>query len=581
MKTNKDNCVNCHACITVCPVKFCNNGITDWVDVDEKLCIDCNKCRSRCTHDARYFEDDIDYLFKNLDTLNVAPSVIANFDYKKLFGFLKKEFGVKEFWNASVGAEVITAEYLRKLKGVSGLRISSACPVIVKLIETNMRKYVTNLVEVDSPLMATHKMIGRKNTVALTPCIKKGYEGYKNITFEKLEKYIVDNNINIDRYEEVDFTVKGSIGSLFPNPGGLKENILIENPKIKNVEIVKIEGADRVIEFLENYREDNSKLIVLDCLNCDGCSVGTGCVDGNKNKTIDKVSIKVEKTKKSKISKKYNVNLGRSFKPVFKNFNITEAQKNTIFQEMKKRIEHNCSACGYGSCKNMAIAISKGLNKKENCFQYMKKVDEEHTIKINEQKLEIEKEYKLVDKEREDKANLLEYFSGSVQEISANLHELVSQNKMIYEKTKNTKKSSSNAVIYIKDYRTIKNEASKHIKNLERIEEGIIKISNKINMLAINTGIEVARLRESNGLEAIVEHITALSSNIKNEIREASELVLKIEDADSKSEDNINLVEKEFLEVNDILEEITIGYRENTDAIENIQSELEGLNKLL
>ena len=55
---DKDKCVNCHACITDCPVKFCNDGSEDFVNyikIDHNMCIGCGTCLKACTHDARFF----------------------------------------------------------------------------------------------------------------------------------------------------------------------------------------------------------------------------------------------------------------------------------------------------------------------------------------------------------------------------------------------------------------------------------------------------------------------------------------------------------------------------------------------
>ncbi|MCF7947441.1 MAG: 4Fe-4S binding protein [Spirochaetia bacterium] len=35
----EDKCVNCHRCISVCPVKMCNNGSGDHVEVNHDLCM--------------------------------------------------------------------------------------------------------------------------------------------------------------------------------------------------------------------------------------------------------------------------------------------------------------------------------------------------------------------------------------------------------------------------------------------------------------------------------------------------------------------------------------------------------------
>ena len=33
----------------------------------------------------------------------------------------------------------------------------------------------------------------------------------------------------------------------------------------------------------------------------------------------------------------------------------------------------DCHSCGFKSCREMAIAIARGINEKENCHQYMMK----------------------------------------------------------------------------------------------------------------------------------------------------------------------------------------------------------------
>ena len=50
--------MNCHACITACPVKFCNNGSGDIVEVNSDMCIACGSCITACTHKAGNYVDD-------------------------------------------------------------------------------------------------------------------------------------------------------------------------------------------------------------------------------------------------------------------------------------------------------------------------------------------------------------------------------------------------------------------------------------------------------------------------------------------------------------------------------------------
>ena len=97
----EDKCVNCHACIAKCPVKFANNGSGDHVTVNQQLCIACGNCLSACRHQARYFVDDAEAFFSDLEYGSeiiaiVAPSVAANFpgQYLNLNGWLKNPLAI-------------------------------------------------------------------------------------------------------------------------------------------------------------------------------------------------------------------------------------------------------------------------------------------------------------------------------------------------------------------------------------------------------------------------------------------------------------------------------------------------------
>lgn len=54
----KDKCVNCHACVAACPVKFCNDASGDTVEINSDMCIGCGQCLKACTHEARRPVDD-------------------------------------------------------------------------------------------------------------------------------------------------------------------------------------------------------------------------------------------------------------------------------------------------------------------------------------------------------------------------------------------------------------------------------------------------------------------------------------------------------------------------------------------
>ena len=83
VKVDETKCVNCHACITACPVKFCNDGSGDHVTINHDLCIGCGSCIKACKHDARIPLDDtkqfMQDLRNNVPMVAIVPAVAANF----------------------------------------------------------------------------------------------------------------------------------------------------------------------------------------------------------------------------------------------------------------------------------------------------------------------------------------------------------------------------------------------------------------------------------------------------------------------------------------------------------------------
>ena len=55
-----DKCVNCHQCISVCPIKYCQDASGNHVKINHETCIGCGSCIDACEHDARRPLDDWD-----------------------------------------------------------------------------------------------------------------------------------------------------------------------------------------------------------------------------------------------------------------------------------------------------------------------------------------------------------------------------------------------------------------------------------------------------------------------------------------------------------------------------------------
>lgn len=124
ISVKQESCVNCHRCISVCPVKFCNDGSGDYVEIDSDLCIGCGLCLTACQHNARVGVDDFSAFMHDLKARKkivaiVAPSAAAVLKGMEgeLNGWLRKS-GVVAVFDVSFGAELTTKSYYEYLKKI-------------------------------------------------------------------------------------------------------------------------------------------------------------------------------------------------------------------------------------------------------------------------------------------------------------------------------------------------------------------------------------------------------------------------------------------------------------------------------
>ena len=293
-------CVNCHACIAICPVKYCNDGSGDIIRLNHDLCIGCGSCLAACTHEARSYIDDFQEFMtaakKGQPLIAVvAPAVAANFPgrYRKLNGWLKR-IGVAATFDVSFGAELTVRSYLghvRKNKPVTV--IAQPCPAIVTYIEIHHPELLPYLAPADSPMLHTIRLVKkyypryRDHKVAvISPCIAKKREFFENglgdfnVTLLSLTRHMKDTHIDLDSFPETEFdSPVAERAVLFSTPGGLMRTAERWHPELRN-RIRKIEGPELIYDYLKKLPlmiEQGKAPLIVDCLNCSyGCNGGTG-----------------------------------------------------------------------------------------------------------------------------------------------------------------------------------------------------------------------------------------------------------------------------------------------------------------
>ena len=268
-----DNCIGCNKCIRACSclgacVAKNENGKT-FIEVDPVKCVACGACIDACEHQAREFSDDTERFFADLAkgekiSVLVAPAFKANYpkEYESLLGGLKK-LGVNRIISISFGADITTWGYLNYVQQndfVGG--ISQPCPAIVRYIEQYLPELLPKLFPVHSPMMCgaiyVKKYMGVTDKLAfISPCIAKkneiddpncgGYVSY-NVTFDHLMQYAREHNVSGTlASDEIEY----GLGSIYPMPGGLKENVYWFLGD--DVYIRQVEGEKHVYHYLKEH----------------------------------------------------------------------------------------------------------------------------------------------------------------------------------------------------------------------------------------------------------------------------------------------------------------------------------------
>lgn len=417
-----EKCVGCNACVRSCPAPEANT--TRQLDdgrfitsINNDKCIACGECVKVCNHGARDFIDDTEEcmarVIREKIVILASPAIktILPTKWKGVLDWFRKQGCT--IYDVSLGADICTWAHIRTIEqGKLGNIISQPCPAVVNYIEIYQPKLLKNLSPIQSPVscLATYvkKYLRRTNPIAvISPCIA-GKSEYNetglieyNVTIKKLMEYFDRNGINIPTDSGDDFEYKfdeqqGQLGSVYSRPGGLRDNLWLHNPELN---ITNSEGVHKVYPEIDMYGKmpESKHPQVFDVLSCEfGCNVGPA--SGTRQTVFDVMatmrSIEMEAKSRRKstgimgrgedrLFKKFDDELRvsdflRSYKPSMPTPMPSIAQLEPVFEKMGKHTEeeknYNCHACGYNSCRDMAVAIYRGLNTPENCIVHAKSV---------------------------------------------------------------------------------------------------------------------------------------------------------------------------------------------------------------
>lgn len=294
---DEKKCSGCTACLKHCPTEAIRiRG--GHASIDPDRCIDCGECIRVCPHNAKKAVcEKLSAMDKFKWKIALpAPSLYGQFDNLEdvdyvLDGLIK--IGFDDVFEVSAAAELVSA-YTRlylKTEGVKKPAISSACPVVIRLIGLRFPSLTDNIIHMLPPMEIAAKLAREKakrehpelsdeeiGVCFISPCpakvsyVKNGFAGYKS----QVDTVVSINDIYFQLIAKMQpkadvksLSNSGMIGIGWASTGG-------EATAILNESYLAADGIENVIRVLDQV--ENGNIPPLEFIELNACS--GGCVGG-------------------------------------------------------------------------------------------------------------------------------------------------------------------------------------------------------------------------------------------------------------------------------------------------------------
>ena len=400
--TEREKCRGCYACIRNCPVKAIRvrEGLAEVV---QERCIACGICLQVCVSKAKQLESDIGVSWQ---LLGQYPSVIAvlSASFPAAFPEIRprqlvtalKRLGFSEVMEDSFGAELMCREYARLLQeNKDNSFISSSCPVVISYIEKYYPQLIGNLAPIVSPTIATGRLIKwqynpEAKVVYIGPCVGRKAESRDEkvtgvidaaLSFAELKEMFAAKEIAAEFEEEEQFSgPKPNLGRLFAISGGLLKAAGLSDDILLS-DVVNACGRDYMPHVLQEFAAGSIAAKFVSLCFCEGCIDGP-VIDNDlsifkRREIITNYALsEADPVQTERDMKEYaGIDLSRRFT----NRSITlpapsEEEIQGVLEIIGKvdpSYRMGCGACGYRSCRELAIAVCQGLAEPTMCWPYI------------------------------------------------------------------------------------------------------------------------------------------------------------------------------------------------------------------
>jgi len=369
----------------------------------KERCIACGTCLQVCATRAKLVESDIGVVWQ---LLGQYPSVIAILSSSfpaalpeagsgQLVTTLKK-LGFSEVMEDSFGAELVGREYAQLLsKNKDRFVLSSNCPAVVTYIEKYHPQLIRNLAPIVSPMIATGRLVKRQydpeaKVVFIGPCVAKKAESRDEkvagvvdavLTFAELKEMFAAKGISPESEEVGKFSGPSpNLGRLFSISGGLLKVMGLSDDIIQN-DVISAHGRDYVVKILREFAQGDITARFINLYFCHGCVDGPVIdneLSGFRRKELvaNYTASEANPTQTERDIQQYaGTDLSRKFTTQSVGL-ATPSDKDvqSVLKQMNRanpEDQFNCGACGYSSCRELAIAVCQRLAEVEMCWPYV------------------------------------------------------------------------------------------------------------------------------------------------------------------------------------------------------------------
>lgn len=396
-------CNGCTSCLKHCPTQAIRIRDNHAV-INQERCIDCGECIRVCPNSAKKAKcNKLEVMDKYKWKIALpAPTLYGQFDNLDdvdyvLDGLLK--LGFDDVFEVSAAAELVSAYtrvYLKEAK-IKKPAISSACPVVMRLIALRFPSLKENIIPMLPPMEVAAKIARERakeqhpelspeeiGVCFISPCpakmsyVRNGFADYKSqvdavisikdIYFQLISKMKYGDDIK-------SLSNSGIIGIGWASSGG-------EATALFNEKYLAADGIDNCIEVLDQI--ENGNIPPLEFVELNACT--GGCVGGVltiQNPFIAKARLQGLRRylpiSQNFISKEEEKSLPEDvfFKefPVYKPISrLSDSMAESMrmmaeIQKIKKELPGiDCGSCGAPNCRSFAEDVVKKQASLEECL---------------------------------------------------------------------------------------------------------------------------------------------------------------------------------------------------------------------